>query len=120
MRRSQIAYRISMSGYFGLFVLMMLWLTWLAPPEKVPVSLALIFMVGPLLLPLRGLLYGRPYTFAWSGFIALLYLLHGVVEAYSTQPERPLALLEVLFSMMFFFGGVFFARWRSQEQAGAG
>ena len=115
MSRCQLAYRISFTGYFGLFALMMLWLTWLSPPENLPVSLALIFMVGPLLLPLRGLLHGRPYTFAWAGFIALLYLLHGTVEAYSSPEERHLAALEIVFGLMFFFGGSFYARWKSQE-----
>ena len=110
------AYRIAMSGYFGLFMLMMLWTIWLAPPEKLPISLALIVAVGPLMFPLRGLLHARPYTFAWTGFLALLYLLHGTVEAWSSPAVRYLALLETLFSLLLFFGAAYFARWGGKAQ----
>lgn len=118
--RTRITYWITLSGYFGLFALMMLWPTLLAPPERLPISMAIIIMVGPLLLPLRGLLHGRAYTFAWAGFIALIYLLHGMVEAYSSPDVRLLALVEVVFSLAFFFGAVFYARWKSIDMKGEG
>ena len=35
-----------------------------------------------LLLPLRGILHGRPYTHAWTGYLCMLYFSHGTVEAY--------------------------------------
>ena len=111
--RIRVTYFITLSGYFSLFVLMMLWPTVLEPPEKLPISLALLFMVGPLMLPLRGLLHGRAYTFAWAGFIALIYLLHGMYRAYIDTGVPVLAILEIIFSLEFFFGAVYYARWKS-------
>lgn len=118
--RVRVTYFITLSGYFSLFILMMLWLTILEPPEKLPISLALIFMVGPLMLPLRGLLHGRAYTFAWSGFVALLYLLHGMYRTYFDEGLPILPILEIIFSLEFFLGAVYYARWKSIEVKGEG
>lgn len=53
-------YAIALTGYFGLFVLLMLWNTVLLPPEQLPIALALIIIVSPLLFVLRGFLNGNP------------------------------------------------------------
>jgi len=65
-------------GYFVLLALLLNWLTWLSPPRGVPVALALVLLTVPLLFPLRGLLHGRPYTHAWTSFLALLYFAFGI------------------------------------------
>jgi uncharacterized membrane protein len=69
----------------------------------------------PLLPPLAGLLGGRPYTYAWTAFISMIYFTHGVVEAWADSKVRWLALCEVLLSVLLYLGGVMYARWRSQE-----
>jgi uncharacterized membrane protein len=115
MNKTHLSYRIAVSGYFGLIVLLLAWLTWLSPPQSIPISIALFLMLVPLLFPLRGILYGRPYTFAWASFLALFYLTHGVVEAYSTPEDRWLAILEVLLSITFYSGSMFYARFRGRE-----
>jgi len=118
MSPSRIAYRVALGGYFGLFLLLMAWTTWLAPPQHFPVALVLLLLVGPLLFPLRGLLHGRPYTFAWTSFLALAYFVHGVGEAFASPAERELALLEVFFSTLLYVGAVTFARLRGRELKG--
>ena len=97
-------------GYFGLFALLLLWFTLLAPSQRYPTSLVLIVFIGPLLFPLRGLLHGRKYTHAWTGFLVLIYFIHGVVESWANPAERGLALLEIFFSLLLFFGCLFFIR----------
>lgn len=113
--RIKKAYYTAMGGYFALFTLLMIWNIWLSPAHGIPKSLALLFFVGPLLFPLRGMLHGRPYSFAVVSFIALIYILHGTVETYSNPDVRGLAILESIFSLMLFFGSAFFARWRGME-----
>jgi len=99
-------YGLTLFGYFGTLVVLTLWYSWLAPSVYFPVALVLSVLVIPLLFPLRGLLHGRKYTFAWSCFLALLYFTHGVMEAYSNELARPLGLLEVMFSSVWFLAAM--------------
>ncbi|HEB99471.1 MAG TPA: DUF2069 domain-containing protein [Thiotrichales bacterium] len=110
---------LTLAGYLGLFAWLGLWITFLSPPERLPVSLALLLAGTPLLFPLRGLLHGRPYTVKWSLFLALFYFTHGVVEAYASAGERPYALLEVLLALTWFAGGIAYVRKRRADAAGS-
>lgn len=80
-----------------------------------PSPVALIALLLPLLFPLRGLLKGDPYTFAWSSFLILIYFIHGVVEAYANPAVRLLAGFEILCSVAFYSGAVLYARLRGRE-----
>lgn len=111
----RLPYTLALIGYFGLFTLLLAWNIWLAPPQVLPVALVLLVAIGPLLFPLRGLLHERPYTFGWTSLLALAYLAHGSVEAYSNPPERGLALAEVALSLLLYVGAVWFARVRGRE-----
>lgn len=120
--RSSLWHLMSLLGIFGLIILLMVWEIWLAPSATtteglivLPRSLVLLFMVVPLLFPLRGILHGRPYTHAWASFLALFYFLHGVGEAWAGEDTAYLGMLEVLFSVMLFIGAILFARFRSRE-----
>jgi uncharacterized membrane protein len=106
----RVYYALTLAGYFGTFILLVAWYTVLAPSLHFPVALVLLVLVSPLLFPLRGLLHGRSYTFSWSGFLAVLYFIHGVVEAYSTDLTRLYGLLEVLFTVMWFTGAIMYVR----------
>ena len=106
---------LTLGAYFALLTLLMLWLTVLAPPQSVPISMALLLLVGPLLFPLRGLLHGRPYTHAWTSFLVLIYFIHGVVEAWSNPEVRLYAGLEILFSVLLYSGALLYARHRGRQ-----
>jgi uncharacterized membrane protein len=111
LRRARI---VALCGYFGLLLLLPLWYGWLSP-SQLPLGLVLGFLVLPLLFPLRGLLLGRPYTYAWSTFLALFYLIHAVVELYSSPQDRYLALLELLLGIAFYVGCLVYARLGGRE-----
>lgn len=105
------AHIVTLTGFFGLFILLMLWHTVLVPPVKFPVALILLFTVTPLLLPMRGLLAGKPRSCAWAAYISLIYFIHGAIETWSNPAERIYAALEVVFSLMLFFGAIGYVRW---------
>lgn len=100
----------ALTGYFGLFGLLMLWNTVLAPSSHFPVAMVLLVAVTPLLLPLKGLLNTNLKSCAWAAYISLIYFVHGTMEAYSNADERVLAGLEVFFSLLLFFGATFYVR----------
>ncbi len=85
---SQFWHAVALTGYFGLFGLLLLWFSWLEPPRQLPVALGLILLVGPLLPPLRGLLHGRAYTHAWASFLALFYFISSVATSRSDRGTR--------------------------------
>ena len=110
----------TLAAYFGLFLLLILWTIWLEPPRYLPVALVLMLLVGPLLFPLRGLLHGRPYTHAWTSFMALFYFVAGVFNAAGAMTRPWLAWLEIALSITLFFGAVLYTRYRARElKAGA-
>ena len=106
MPGSRFLYALTLFGYFGTLILLTAWYSWLAPATLFPTALVLIVLLVPLLFPLRGLLHGHKYTFAWSCFLALLYFTHGVMEAYSDNLTRPLGLLEIMFSSLWFLSAM--------------
>ncbi len=97
-------------SYFGLFGLLLLWFTWLEPPHQVPIALVLILLVGPLLFPLRGLLYGRLYTHSWTSFLALFYFTVGVFHAAGPMARPWLAWLDIGLSGSLFLGTILYVR----------
>lgn len=103
-------YIIALAGFFGLFALLMLWNTVIAPSTRFPVALVLLVAVTPLLLPMRGLLDRNPRSCAWAAYVSLIYFLHGTAEAYVNDSERLYASLEVILSLMLFFGSAFYVR----------
>ena len=102
-------YTTALIGFFGLFALLMLWNTLLAPSSRFPVALILLVTVTPLLLPLRGLLNRNPRSCAWMGYISLFYFIHGAIETYANS-ERLYPSLELTFSLMLFFGTTLYVR----------
>ncbi|MCK5898461.1 MAG: DUF2069 domain-containing protein [Methylococcales bacterium] len=106
--KSSHFYYMALTGYFGLFFLLMLWYTVLAPSLFFPVTLSLLIMITPLLLPLRGVLHARPKSCAWAAFLSLLYFTHGSIEAYVDPEHRFLAIAEIIFSLLLFLGASFY------------
>ena len=78
-------------------------------------GLVLGVLIIPLLFPLHGLMQGRPYTYAWSSFLALFYFIHAVLEIYSTPQDRYLAVLELILSLAFYIGAVSYAKLGGRE-----
>lgn len=111
----QTYYTLAISAYFSLFALLMAWHTLLIPSTRFPTALVLIVTVSPLLLPLRGFLYGRPKSTAWVAYISLLYITHGLVEAMANFTERWYATGEAVLALTLFLSATFYIRSNGKE-----
>jgi uncharacterized membrane protein len=82
--------------WLGLLLLQPAWLALLPPPAG-PGSWVLATLASvPLLLPLGGVWRGSLRAVTWAGYLAMLYLVIGVVEAWANPPQRLPALLQVV------------------------
>lgn len=107
-------HRLALTGYFGLLCWVIVWHGFLSDALTTR-AFALILWVTPLLLPLAGLLRGTPYTYAWSNFVVMIYLLHGLTSIYAVSEQWLYALIELVFATCMFVGCSFFARMRGKE-----
>ena len=111
---------LALGGYFALLALLLNQYTWIAPPVRVPVSVALALTAVPLLLPLRGLLHGRPYTHAWASLLALPYFVLGIdtIAAASSPPALGWGVAAA--SLALFAGAVGYARLQARAPRATG
>ena len=107
--------KIALTGYFSLLVLMPLWLVFLNPSEGLGPVLSLVMFTLPLLFPLKGLVQGNPYTYAWSNFIVMIYFLHSLTTLWVSPADMLWAALEFIFATMMFLAGSYYAKYRGQE-----
>ncbi|KZW98678.1 membrane protein [Pseudoalteromonas luteoviolacea] len=112
---TKLFYKLALFGYIGLLTLMPLWLFFISPREGHSIGFMFVVYILPLLLPLRGILKDKPYTFAWANFIVLIYFIHGFTLLWIASDELVWVLLELLFSTCMFIGCTYYARHRGQE-----
>ncbi|MFO6422216.1 DUF2069 domain-containing protein [Motilimonas sp. KMU-193] len=114
--QTQTYRKIAQLGYFSLMAYVLMWHLWLSPPpEGISLGLMLGLWFVPLLFPLRGILRGNPYTYAWASFISLWYFLHSLTIIVADENERWLAVVELLLASTFFYGCVYYAKYRGRE-----
>nr|WP_324292076.1 DUF2069 domain-containing protein [Arsukibacterium ikkense] len=110
-------------GYWGLWLLIPVWLLWLAPASYGEtseltgnrlISTALLWL--PLWLPMYGIIKGKAYTFAWANFIVMIYFLHSLTNLWvSAGWYQMLALIELVLATIMFVGCTYYARYRGME-----
>lgn len=102
--------------YWPLLIFVLLWHAVLTPDTapSLPLTLALLLWVTPLLLPLPGLIKGKPYTHAWFNFILMFYFLHGLTAIYTHPDEFWYALIELLLTTGAFIGATGYARYQGR------
>ena len=98
---------VAVLSLLALIVLSLLWERWLAPIR--PGGSWLMLKAVPLLLPLRGLLNGKRYTYQWSSLLILAYITEGLVRATSdTGTSQWLAIIETTLSILYFISVLMF------------
>lgn len=113
--KAQYFHNLALSAFFGLFSLLMLWNTAIYPSTRMPVVMVLMLGIAPLLLPLRGFLHANPRSCAWMAYLSIGYFMHGAMEAYANPVERPLAILEVISSLLLFTGNTLYIRFQARK-----
>ncbi|BBP01096.1 DUF2069 domain-containing protein [Sulfuriferula nivalis] len=109
MNNTKLLQNISIVSLIALIFLSVAWEGWLAPLK--PGGSMLIFKVLPLLAPLFGILHGKRYTYQWSSLMILVYFTEGAVRAWSDHGiSQILAMIEVAFTVTFFFATIYYAR----------
>ena len=110
------AYLTASGSLIALILLCLAWELRLAPIQPGGSWLALKCL--PLLLPLRGILAGRRYTFQWSTMLILLYLTEGTVRLTTESGTSMwLAALETTLSSLFFWAAICYVRGTSKRSA---
>jgi uncharacterized membrane protein len=107
--------RLTLTSYLLLIIWLVVWHFFLTIDKTTSTLFTLLFWIVPILLPAKGLLEGKPYTYAWTNFIVMYYLLHGLTAVYAVEGERLYALVEIILCTLLFTGCSFYARIRGRE-----
>jgi uncharacterized membrane protein len=98
----------------------MAWAIRLGGLPRNQISITLVLLVLPLMLPLRGILHARHKALVWGMLVALLPLLHGGVTLWAETGIRAFwGGLELLLAVSYIVLGSLFVRWRARD-AGEG
>jgi len=81
-------------AYLALLFLQPVWHALLPTPLGAESWWLALVATVPLLLPLRGVLKGSIRSMTWAGYLLVLYLVVGIMEAWSNPPQRLPALLQ--------------------------
>lgn len=114
MMTSQNLFQLSRIGYIALVCLLAGRFITQAFDGQYTLLFSLLWII-PLILPMKGILTGQPYTYAWASFILCLYMLHGLTLFYVTEDEKIFAAIEVLLIGLLLFSFPFYARIRGRE-----
>ena len=107
--------KITLISYFSLLIYMPVWLIYLSPSDGLSPWLSIILFTVPLLFPIKGLIQGNPYTYAWSNFILMIYFLHSLTTLWVLPEDRLWACIELLLTTSMFLAGTYYAKYKGQE-----
>lgn len=107
-------FQISRAAYVALLLLLTAWFGNQGLSGEYSLIFSLLWIL-PLFAPLKGILTGNPYTYAWASFIVCLYMLHGLTLLYVTETARLFAVVEVLLLAILLVSLPFYARIRGRE-----
>lgn len=71
----------------------------------------------PLLLPLRGFITNKLYTYKWAGFLTLFYFCIGISELFSNPELHLYAYLTTVLSTILFLSVIYYTRWLRLQQS---
>ena len=97
-------------SYLALIALQPTWHALLPPPGGAGNGWLALVATVPLLLPLKGLLAGSLRSMTWAGYLAMVYLVIGVMEAWANPAQRIPALAQVVLVAVFVGSLLLFSR----------
>lgn len=111
---SSTLFKLCRTGYVLLVIMLSYWFIQQGISGEYSMIFSLLWLI-PLLLPLKGILTGKPYTYAWASFILCLYMLHALTLVYVTETNLAFAVIESLLIGILLIGFPFYARIRGRE-----
>lgn len=107
---SKFLHFTALISLIALIILCVAWELWLAPLR--PGGTLIALKAVPLLFALKGISQGRVYTFQWLAMLSLLYLMEGIVRAWSdiNIVSVYLALLEVVLALVLYLSTILYVR----------
>ncbi|RYV01324.1 DUF2069 domain-containing protein [Shewanella sp. OPT22] len=112
--QTQTLLKLNQIGYLALLLLLGSYFVQLGLNGTYSWIFSLLWIV-PLLFPIRGIIKGKPYTFAWASFILCIYLLHSFTLLYVEESIRAFAIVESVLLMGLLIGFSYYARLRGRE-----
>ena len=70
----------------------------------------------PLLIPVKGLISNRRYTFKWTGFLTMLYFSIGVSESFANPDLQVYSALNILLSGILYVSSIYYSRYLRQVE----
>lgn len=101
---------LASGAYMALIAMQLLWHALLPPPNGSGSWALATIAVIPLLFPLKGVLAGSLRSMTWAGYLVMLYLVVGVMEAWANPPQRIPALVQVALVILFVGSVLAFSR----------
>jgi uncharacterized membrane protein len=116
MHKNTKQYRLlALTSHVLLLLWIVVWQFILRTEQVYSVLFVVVVYIIPLVLPLPGVIKGKPYTHAWANFIVLFYLTHGLTILYAEPHEWVYACIELLLATGMFVGCSVYARKRGRE-----
>lgn len=103
--RYSLSKRYAILGIFAMLAWQIIWQAWLAPPETIPVPIAVALAIAPITPAAVLALLRRPSAIFWAGVASLLYFSHAITEIWAVPDLWPLALVELGLSLWIIFSG---------------
>ena len=97
--------RQAVLGIFAMLVWQTAWHAWLAPSVSIPVTVAVLLAIAPMLPAALLALLRRPSAAFWGGVASLLYFSHAIAEWRAVPQHWPLAAVELGLSLWIIFTG---------------
>lgn len=97
--------RYAILGLFAMLVWQLVWQAWLAPSQSIPVTVAVLLAIAPMLPAALLAMLRRPSAVFWAGVASLLYFCHAITELRASPDLWPLALVELGLSLWIIFTG---------------
>jgi uncharacterized membrane protein len=119
MTKVRLTYTLALLGYFGVVITILVWNLGLRPAGEIPLYVVLAFLLIPLAFPLAGLVRGKPYTHAWSTFMAIYYFVVGIWIS-GGEDTRWYGTAIGLCSVLWFLGSMFYTRAKARALRSAG
>ncbi len=111
-----IARQAARASYIALIALQTAWHALLPTPAGNGSWLLAGAATLPLLLPARGVWQGSLRSMTWAGYLVMLYLVIGVMEAWANPGQRAPALLQVLLVAVFVGSVLAYSRRKAPAQ----